>query len=95
MTVHKKKVSIIGAGFVGSGIANAILNNRQVKLSVTSLLDGEYGLFDVALSLPTLIDANGVKEVLKIELDEKEAWELANSAKSLKSVIESLRASKV
>lgn len=93
--ISKKGRTFYGISTCVCHIADSILNNRPAKLSVTSVLEGEYDLFDVALSVPSLIDASGVKEILKIELDEKEVQELAESAKGLKNVIESLNSQNV
>lgn len=44
-----------------ANIADAILNQRLTIASVTSILHGEYGINNVALSLPSIIGVNGVE----------------------------------
>ena len=54
---------------------------------VSSLMTGEYGLENVVLSIPAVVDENGIETVVPIELNEKELSELQQSATVLKKVI--------
>ena len=53
-------------------------------------LQGEYGLADLALSIPSVVGKNGIEKVLEIPLNEKEKNALLASADQLKAVIEKL-----
>lgn len=46
-------------------IADAILNQRLTIAPVTSVLHGEYGVTDVALSVPSIIGVNGIERRLE------------------------------
>ena len=72
-------------------IADAILNKRSVTASVTSVWSGEYGLNNVAMSLPCLIDYNGIKHVLPIELSSSELEKLLETNKKLSAIIEKVK----
>ena len=50
-------------------------------------MTGEYGLENVVLSIPAVVDENGIETVVPIELNEKELSELQQSAAVLKKVI--------
>ncbi len=67
-------------------IVEAILRNQSTVLSVSSLIDGYYDLTDVCLSLPTVINRNGVERVLRLELSEQEIAGLRRSAEILKGL---------
>lgn len=71
-------------------ITQAILRNQRTVLSVSSLIEGYYGLTDVCFSLPTVIDRGGVEQVLHLELDATEIERLRASAKILRETIKSL-----
>ncbi len=71
-------------------LLEAILRDQSTVLSVSSLIRGEYGLNDVALSLPSVIDRGGVERVLRLELSEKEMKSLQNSSAVLKKTIQDL-----
>ncbi|MCX7773168.1 MAG: hypothetical protein N2376_08665 [Clostridia bacterium] len=72
-------------------IAEAIMRDEHSILTVSSILQGEYGIEDVALSVPTLVDRHGVKKVLEVPITEAESEMLQNSAKTLKGIISQLR----
>ena len=67
-------------------IADAVLNNRNITASVSSLLHGEYRIDDVALSLPSLINSGGVKLILPVKYSLEEISLLNQSAQALKSI---------
>ncbi len=68
-------------------IVEAILRDQRTVLSVSSLVEGHYGLSDVCLSMPTVINRSGVERVLKLELNDAEAAGLLRSAEVLKATI--------
>ena len=68
-------------------ICAAIVRNEQSILPVSSLMTGQYGLDDVVLSIPAVVDANGIETVVPIGLSESELRELKKSAEVLKGII--------
>lgn len=75
----------IGAGLLR--LVEAILRNQRTVLSVSSRIQGYYGISDVAFSLPTVIDRGGVVQPLFLELDERELAGLRRSADILANTI--------
>ncbi len=71
-------------------IVEAILRDQSTVLSVSSLIHDYYGIGDVCLSLPTVIDRGGVEKVLKLELSPEEIDGLRRSAEVLKQNIAAL-----
>lgn len=67
-------------------LADAILNKRPTIASVTSVLDGEYGIYDVSLSLPSIINYQGVERRLADRLNDYELTKLKESSKQLESI---------
>ena len=78
----------IGAGLVR--IVEAILRDQRTVLPVSTLIDKYYGIDDVYLSLPTVIDRCGVEALLQLDLAEDEIIGLRKSAEVLKSTIAQL-----
>ena len=68
-------------------LAKAVLFNEHCITPVSTPLQGEYGLTDVALSLPSIITENGVQKRLAIQLTDKELKNLHASADSIKAVL--------
>lgn len=68
-------------------LADAVLHQKETVASVTSPLNGEYGLHEVALSLPCIISGKGiVRKQVPILTDEEQA-KLKNSAEKLKTTL--------
>jgi len=64
-------------------IAGAILRNENVVLTVSSLAPESLGLGAVCLSLPSVINREGVSRVLHISLNDTEKQALQASAEIL------------
>ncbi|HZW05299.1 MAG TPA: L-lactate dehydrogenase [Candidatus Nitrosotalea sp.] len=71
-------------------ITEAILRHQNTVLSVSSLINDYYGIRDVCLSLPTVIDRGGIRSVLRLELDGTEVANLRQSASVLRKTIAAL-----
>ncbi|MFW6082312.1 MAG: L-lactate dehydrogenase [Desulfosalsimonas sp.] len=72
-------------------IVDAILRNRRSILTVSVCLKGEYGLSDLALSLPAVISSNGVESVIEAPLNDSERHLLAHSASVIESAADELK----
>jgi len=51
------------------------------------MMNGEYGISDVCLSIPTLVGCNGIKGHIAAPLTDDEVEKLRHSAECLKDVI--------
>jgi L-lactate dehydrogenase len=71
-------------------ITQAILRNQNTVLSVSSLVEDFYGISNVCLSLPTIVNCRGIAEVLRIQLDASEIDQLRRSAEVLQRAIAAL-----
>ena len=78
----------IGGGLLR--IVEAIVRDQRTVLSVSSLINDYYGIDDVCLSLPTIIGAGGIEQVLRVGLSPGEATALRRSAAVLRETIASL-----
>jgi malate/lactate dehydrogenase len=56
-------------------------------ICVSVMFQGEYGISDVAMSLPVVIGRNGIERVLTPNLTEEEEKQLKDSAKTLKAIM--------
>ena len=71
-----------------SEMVEAILKDSQRILPVAAYLRGEYGIWDVFLGVPARIGANGVEEVLELNLTEGELEGLLQSSDEVRQAIE-------
>ncbi len=69
-------------------ICEAILRNEQSVLTISTRLNGEYGLDEVCLSTPCVLGEKGVIKVLELPLDETEAKDLKKSAQVLRNAFQ-------
>ncbi|WP_413626966.1 L-lactate dehydrogenase [Fructilactobacillus vespulae] len=91
---RKKAYQIInlkGATFYGVGtslmrISRAILRDENAVLPVGAPMNGQYGLDDIYIGTPAVINASGVASVLEIPLSDEEKAKMASSAKTLKEI---------
>ena len=72
------------------GIVEAVLHDERSVMPVSSLLTGQYGIDDVCLSLPSIVDGKGVDVILTPPLSEHEADALRRSADAVRGVERSL-----
>lgn len=68
-------------------ICSCIFDNANAIIAVSTMLHGEYGIDDVCLSLPTIVNASGYTGKVLPVMTEEEQAKLQHSAKMLKDVI--------
>ncbi|MBD2461807.1 L-lactate dehydrogenase [Oscillatoria sp. FACHB-1407] len=88
--IQRKGYTSYAIGLAVTQIVQAILRNQNRVLTVSSLMNGVNGLQDVCLSLPSVVNRQGVTRVLKTSLSDREHAQLQQSAQTLKQVIEQL-----
>jgi len=85
--IERKGATYYGIGMSLVRITKAILNNENCILTVSSYLDGQYGQNDVFIGVPAVINRGGIREVLEIELNEKEKEQFSHSVNVLKETM--------
>jgi L-lactate dehydrogenase len=88
--IDKKGATYYAIGLSVRRIVQALLRDENSVLTVSSLLTGMYGIEDVCLSLPSIINRKGIASVLKLPLSEEEAQALRSSAATIKDVLQEL-----
>ena len=83
---ERKHATYYGIAMAVKRICEAIVRNEKSILPVSSLMTGEYGLNDVVLSIPAVVDETGVQKVIPIELNDEELTKLKDSANILKDI---------
>ena len=84
--IERKHATYFGIAMAVKRICEAIVRNEKSILPVSSLMTGEYGLNDVVLSIPAVVDETGVQKVIPIELNDEELTKLKDSANILKDI---------
>lgn len=84
--IERKHATYYGIAMAVKRICEAIVRNEKSILPVSSLMTGEYGLNDIVLSVPAVVDETGVQKVIPISLNDEELNKLKESANILKDI---------
>jgi len=85
--IERKGETSYGIGLALVRITQAVINDENAILPVSSLINGYLGVKDVYLSLPAIVNKDGVRQVLELDMDEPEQEAFRNSAETVKKVI--------
>jgi L-lactate dehydrogenase len=88
--IQRKGATSYAIGLGVTQIVQAILRNQNRVMTVSSLINGFEGIDDVCLSLPAVVNRQGVSRVLNLSLTASEKEQLQSSAKILRQTIEKL-----
>ena len=89
--IEKKKATYYGIGLGLAKIVKTILNNTNEILTVSAYLNGEYGHKDIYIGVPAIINSNGARELLELELNPDDQKKLDESCKILTENMKSIR----
>ncbi|OIJ16747.1 L-lactate dehydrogenase [Anaerobacillus alkalilacustris] len=68
-------------------LTRAILRNENSILTVSTLLRGEFGLEDIYIGVPAVVNSSGIREVLELNLSNEEKEKLHHSANVLQNAM--------
>lgn len=71
-------------------IVRCLLTGVDTTMTVSTMLNGEYGISDVCLSLLNIVGDQGAESKVLLPLNEKELQQLHHSANCLKEIIRSI-----
>lgn len=91
--INYKGATYYAIGMALTRIVGAILQNQQSVLTISTFLDGEYGIKDVCLGVPCVIGQDGVVSIVEASLMRDEQKALQNSANTLQEALKNLQAS--
>lgn len=85
--IEKKRATYYGIAMSVKRICEVIVRDEKSILPVSSMMHGEYGIEDVALSMPAIIGRNGLETQVPIALSAEEVEKLRKSARTLKEIL--------
>ena len=88
--IQRKGATFYAVSISVCHICKCILSGIDTTLTVSTMLNGEYGIDDVCLSLLNVVGDKGAHAKIMLPLNDKELEALHNSAKVLKDLIGSL-----
>lgn len=87
-----KEASVFGAAKNTFDIAKSIVQGKDFLASASVYLDGEYGFNGFSMGVPVIFGKMGVKEILRLDINDKESELLKLSAKKIADGINKLSA---
>ncbi len=88
--INSKGSTYFAVGLALVKITTSILRRQNSVLTVSSYLDGEFGLEDVCLSVPCIVSEKGIEKIINSVLSPDELASLKHSASVLRKAINSL-----
>ena len=88
--IARKGATFYAVAVTSVYICKCIFSEADTAMTVSTMMDGEYGLNDVCLSLLTVVGKRGVKARITPDLTEEELAKLHHSAKCLRDVIDQI-----
>ena len=88
--IERKGATYYGIALSVTRICECIVKNQHSMLPISTLLEGEYGVTNVALSVPAILGSDGVEAVLELPLSSNEILELHHSADTLEATFNEL-----
>lgn len=84
--IEAKGATNYGVSLAVRRILEAIIRDENSVLTVSTWLDGEYGLDNICLSAPCIINRRGIGRIVETTLDKNEERDLEKSAETIRDV---------
>ena len=78
-------------GAAAGQMVEAILKDKQLVVTASAYLDGEYGLKDICFGVPVKLGREGIEKIYEVELDDGEREMLDKSVELIRSSMAALR----
>ncbi|KRL01859.1 L-lactate dehydrogenase [Liquorilactobacillus capillatus] len=85
--ISKKGATFYGVATALARISKAILRDEDAVLPVSAYMEGQYGLNDIYIGTPAVVNGNGLEKILEVPLNDEEAKKMTDSAATLKKVL--------
>lgn len=88
--IKRKGATIFGPAVAIYRMVNAVVNDTKEEIPTSVVLQGEYGIENVAVGVPVILGKNGVEKIVEYDLPPEELEALKNSAKILRERLDEL-----
>ncbi len=89
--IKLKGGTVYAPGAVIAVTADAIITGRNRVMSVSTCLDGEYGVSCVSIGVPVVLGKQGVEKIIELDLSEKTRAQFLNSVDAVREAIKLLK----
>ena len=88
--IRKKGATYYAIALAVERIVETMIGDEHAILTVSSLIDGLYGVKDICISLPSIVGATGIQQVLPVDLSADEQERLRDSGLKMRSILSEL-----
>ena len=89
--INRKKATYYGIGIALAKIVRNILNNTNEIFTVSAYLNGEYGQKDIYIGVPVVLNNEGARELVELDLAPENKEKLNISSNILRENMEKIR----
>jgi L-lactate dehydrogenase len=89
--IKNKGATYYAIGITVSTIVETLLKHQNTIRTVSTVMEGQYGIEDVAISLPAIINSNGAKRIVEFNITPEEEKLLKESAQAVKAVLDEVK----
>ncbi len=86
--INKKKATYYGIGMALNRLVRAVIDDENSILTVSTYLSNQYRQNDIYIGVPAIINREGVRELIELNLNEYEQEKLDNSCKLIREMRE-------
>jgi len=91
VVIERKGATFYAVSMSVCYICKCLLSGIDTTMTVSTMLHGEYGLYDICLSLLNVVGSRGAHSKILLPLNDQEIRALYKSAGNLRSVINSIK----
>jgi L-lactate dehydrogenase len=89
--IEAKGSTNYGVALAATKIIGAVIRDENSVLTVSTMLNGEYGIDECCLSVPCIVNRKGISRIVETALDRSERNDLNQSAEVLRNMCRRVR----
>jgi L-lactate dehydrogenase len=89
--IKRKQATYYAIGLGLLVITEAIMRDQHTVLTVSSPMDGAYGITNMSISMPTIVGHGGAKQVLTLPISDGELAAFQQSAQTLQERLSQIK----
>ncbi|MFB5598628.1 MAG: malate dehydrogenase [Nitrososphaeraceae archaeon] len=88
--ISLKGATVHAPGNAVATMIESIIKNKKMIIPVSAYLEGEYGISDLCIGVPTVLGSNGIEKIIELELNNFERSVFDRGVNSVKEALKSL-----
>lgn len=84
--INRKKATFYGIGLSLNRLVHAILDDENVILTISAYQENEYGQEGLYIGVPAVLNRNGIREIIRLELNEVDQSKFDASCDTLREI---------